>query len=153
MKETAMQQAGIDESATWDISLILQKLSDPASETITQVIPSPEPEPSVLADTLAEKPEVGLQEEAHDPQKLVFRVQILSKVEANSTPSVLIEGERHSTFEYYYKGAYRITVGEFETVQDANNFRMQCRRAGFNQAFVAAFRGEKRETDPSVFKN
>jgi len=153
IKERAVQQAGIIESAIWDISLILQKLADPAMETITQVMPSPEPEPAVLADTLIEKPELVVLDEAPDPQKLVFRVQILSKVSANSTPSVLIDGERHSTFEYYYKGAYRITVGEFERVQDANKFRMQCRGAGFNQAFVAAFRGEKRETDPSVFKN
>jgi hypothetical protein len=66
---------------------------------------------------------------------------------------VVIEGSPYDTYEYYYKGAYRITVGEFETLQAANNFRLQCRRAGFNQAFVAVFRGEKRETDPSVFKN
>jgi len=151
MNETAMQQAGIAESQVWDIPLILQKLADPAVETIAQEMPSPEVEAAVQADTLLER-NVPVQDEAPDPQKLVFRVQILSKVTANSTPSVLIEGEGHSTFEYYYKGAYRITVGEFKTVQAANNFRIQCRRAGFDQAFVAAFRGEKRETDPSVFK-
>jgi len=152
LNETAIQQAGIPELLAWDIPLILQKLADPAVETTTQVMPSPEDVEAVEADTLLESI-VAVQDEASDPQKLVFRVQILSKVIANSTPSVLIEGERHSTFEYYYKGAYRITVGEFETVQAANNFRIQCRRAGFNQAFVAAFRGDKRETDPSVFKN
>lgn len=151
MNETAMQQAGIAESAARNIPLILQKLADPAVESITQVMPTPEVDEAVQADTLSESI-VAVQDEAPDPQNLVFRVQILSKVKANSTPSVLIEGERHSTFEYYYMGAYRITVGEFETVQAANSFRIQCRDAGFDQAFVAAFRGEKRETDPSVFK-
>lgn len=153
LKETSLQQAGIEESADRDLSLILQKLADPPVAASTQDMSSPEPEPEVLADTLIEKPELRIEDEAPDPQRLVFRVQILSKVKANSTPSVNIEGHSYSTFEYYYKGAYRIAVGEFETVQEANKFRILCRGAGFDQAFVAAFRGEKRETDPSVFKN
>ncbi len=150
--ETAIQQAGIEDPAAWDISLILQNLAGPPADPITKVTPPPETEASVQADTRIEKPIAANQDVAPDPQKVIFRVQILSNVNANSTPSVVIEGERHNTFEYLYKGAYRITVGEFETVQAANNFRQQCNRSGFNQAFVAAFRGDKRETDPSVFK-
>jgi hypothetical protein len=151
--ETAIQQAGIEDPAAWDISMILQNLADPPADPISKVTPLAETESLVQADTLIEKPVAANQDAAPDPQKVIFRVQILSNVNANSTPSVVIEGERHTTFEYHYKGAYRITVGEFETVQAANNFRLQCRRSGFNQAFVAAFRGDKRETDPSVFKN
>lgn len=151
IKESALQQSGIEESADQDLPFILQKLADPAVEANIREISSAEPE--VLSDTLTEKPELAIQQDAPDPQTLVFRVQILSKVEANSTPSVIIEGQTYSTFEYFYKGAYRITVGEFDTVQEANEFRISCRAAGFDQAFVAAFRGGKRETDPSVFKN
>jgi len=136
-----------------DISLVLLNLAEPPFDPITIVTPPSETEALVRADTLIEKPIAVSQEIAPDPQKVIFRVQILSNTNANSTPSVVIEGEHHATFEYFYKGAYRITVGEFENVQAANSFRLQCRRAGFSQAFVAAFRGEKRETDPSVFKN
>jgi len=152
LNKTALQQAGNEESAALEISLILQNLADPHANPISKATPPPEPEPARLPDTIAEMPIEDSQEVLPDPEKLVFRVQIVSSDEANSTPSVLIDGTQHNTFEYHYKGAYRITVGEFETVQAANSFRLRCKSAGFNQAFVAAFRGEKRETDPSVFK-
>jgi hypothetical protein len=87
-----------------------------------------------------------------DPSRVTFRVQILSSTKANSRPEVSIGGKPHPTFEYYYKGAYRITVGEFVDLDEANAFRTKCKNSGFNQAWVAAFRGNKRETDPSVFR-
>jgi hypothetical protein len=90
--------------------------------------------------------------EDKDPQRLNFRVQILSSTKPNSRPQVTVDGKSYPTFEYYFKGAYRITVGEFPTVQEANAFRARCKSSGFNQSFVAAFRGEERETDPSVFR-
>ena len=40
----------------------------------------------------------------------------------------------------------------FNTVQEALAFRTACKTAGFNQAFVAAFRNNQRELDPAVFK-
>ena len=142
------------EDADYGLAMILINQSEPPDDyLVTQTPPPPESEPEVQADTLIEQPGVPEQEAADHSRKLVFRVQILSSAKANSTPTVLIEGKTYTTFEYYYKGAYRLTVGEFETVQAANEFRIQCRQAGYNQAFVAAFRGNERETDPSVFKN
>lgn len=88
-----------------------------------------------------------------DPDRLNFRVQILSSTTPGSRPQVTVDGRTYETFEYYWKGAYRITVGEFPTVAEADAFRVRCRAAGFTQSFVAAFRGEERETDPSVFRN
>jgi len=157
--QTAMEHLGMEESTALEISPILQNLSRPPdkqvseerSEAVSQALVQVETPEQI--DTLVEEPEhIGQEPEREDPQKLNFRVQILSSTNANTTPSVVIEGTPYQTYEYFYKGAYRITVGQFESVQDANNFRLQCRRAGFNQAFVAAFRGGKRETDPSVFK-
>lgn len=87
-----------------------------------------------------------------DPNQVVFRIQILSHSKANTQPTVTISGSTHSTWEYYYKGAYRITVGEFLELKDALAFRTKCKASGYNQAFVAAFRGNERETDSSVFK-
>jgi hypothetical protein len=87
-----------------------------------------------------------------DPDRLNFRVQILSSTKPNSRPEVTVDGKKYATFEYYHKGAYRITVGDFPTVKEANAFRAKCKSSGFNQSFVAAFRGEVRETDPSVFR-
>ncbi len=113
----------------------------------------PDPEPVIVVQTTDPVVEAEAEPESlPDPNRVVFRVQILSRSKANSNPSVTIAGTRYQTFEYFYKGAYRITVGEFNTVQEASAFRTKCRSSGFNQAFVAAFRGSERETDPSVFK-
>jgi hypothetical protein len=67
-------------------------------------------------------------------------------------PEITIDGTRYPTFEYYYKGAYRITVGAFPTVQEALALRTKCKSSGYSQAFVAAFRGNERELDPAVFR-
>lgn len=83
---------------------------------------------------------------------VVFRVQIITSLYENSFPSVFIEGEIFNTYEYYYMGSYRITVGAFGTLKEAQEFRIKCLNSGFKQAFVAAFRGDTRITDPSVFK-
>ena len=104
----------------------------PKKEVETRPDPEPTPEP--------------------DPDRVIFRVQILSNTKANSRSEVSIEGKLHSTFEYYYKGAYRITVGDYVDLAEANAFRTKCKNSGFTQAWVAAFRGNKRETDPSVFR-
>lgn len=109
---------------------------------------------ATLVPVIAEVPEQAVPEPEprQDPDRLVFRVQIISAPKANTRPSVTIDGSSHETWEYFYKGAYRITVGEYETVQEALAFRTKCKNSGYNQAFVAAFRGNERETDPSVFK-
>ncbi len=114
----------------------------PPVETIAAVFPEEEVENQSKAKPTPEP----------DPNRVTFRVQILSSVKANSRSEVSIEGKPHSTFEYYYKGAYRITVGEFIDLDKANAFRTKCKNSGFMQAWVAAFRGNKRETDPSVFR-
>jgi hypothetical protein len=87
-----------------------------------------------------------------DPNQVVFRIQILSSTQANSRSNVAIAGKSYPTWEYHYKGAYRITVGQFSSVQEAIAFSNQCRASGFGDAFVAAFRGGQRVTDPSVFR-
>jgi hypothetical protein len=138
------------------------------AETVAEE-PEPEPEPQVvIPEILPEKeepepvqmlavpipvaePEPAPVQEA-DPNQVIFRVQILSSSKPKSQSSVTISGSAYPTWEYYYKGAYRLTVGEFATVEEALAFRAKCKSSGFNQSFVAAFRGNERETDPSVFK-
>jgi len=145
------------------------------TETETKTEPEPETEPAAIAPVVAPvvvpiaqqeeeepepipvvaKPEPEPESEpvpVVDPNQVVFRVQIISNAKAGSQPSVTISGSTHPTWEYYYKGAYRVTVGEFVNLQDALTFRTKCKSSGFNQAFVAAFRGNERELDPSVFR-
>ena len=125
----------------------------PAEETemgVTGETTVPEAEEAVVPGT---PPAVTEKAVEKDPDRLNFRVQILSSTQPNTQPQVTVDGKPYPTFEYYWKGAYRITVGEFPTVAEANAFRAKCKNSGFNQSFVAAFRGEVRETDPSVFRN
>jgi hypothetical protein len=115
------------------------------------IVEEPEPEKVVEAPKAEPEPKKPVPEEP-DPNRLLFRVQILSNAKAGSKTSVVIAGISYSTWEYYYKGAYRITVGTFDTVQEASEFNKKCRSSGFEQSFVAAFRGKERETDPAVFR-
>jgi len=124
-----------------------------AETQVAPVVQQPEPESEPVIETAITEPVLEAEPELEpDPNQVIFRVQILSRTKANSNPSVTIAGTRYQTYEYFYKGAYRITVGEFNTVQEASAFRIKCKSSGFNQAFVAAFRGNERETDPSVFR-
>lgn len=129
---------------------------EPVMEEPEPVLEAEDSEPEIqieAAEPVVEETETQPEPEPEiDPNRVVFRVQILSVSTANSRSSVTIEGTSYDTWEYFYKGAYRITVGEFYTVQEALAFRTLCKNAGFNQAFVAAFRNNERELDPAVFK-
>ena len=57
---------------------------------------------------------------------------------------VTIEGNRYNTFGYFYGGAYRTTVGEFNTLAEARTLQNVMRKLGYNQAFVVAFRNGER---------
>ncbi len=144
-KGIAMKIILHENASDGDISVILQERADPASRT-----PAPETRPQP-----EEEPEPEARPEAISNQgsdELVFRIQIISSLYENSFPTVFVEGTSYTTYEYYYLGSYRITVGKFDSLEEANDFRIKCLNSGFKQAFVAAFRGGKRETDPSVFK-
>ncbi|MBN1133112.1 MAG: PD40 domain-containing protein [Bacteroidales bacterium] len=87
-----------------------------------------------------------------DKEAVVFRVQIVSSSKPKTNYRVNIDGRIYPAFEYYYKGAYRYTVGAFSSAGEADAFKNRCRKAGYSQAFVAAFINDERVTDPSVFK-
>lgn len=153
LNEEALDAAGIDEAAARDIVLLIQGMTDPAAETVTAA------EPVTAAETITEAKTVteAVVEERTPPtgnntDPVVFRVQIISSLYENSFPTVLIDGISYPTFEYYYLGSYRITVGRFTSLEEANAFRTRCLDSGFKQAFVAAFREGERVTDPAVFK-
>lgn len=155
LNEEAVEAAGRNEAAVRNISLYLQGISDPAPESATSVRTEPEtetiaePEPEAEQETVPE-PEPEIVTDPSGP--VVFRIQIISSLYENSFPTVLIDGKSYSTYEYFYLGSFRITVGKFDSLEEANAFRLRCLDSGFKQAFVAAFRGGERETDPSVFK-
>lgn len=171
LNEAAMDAAGITEEAARDIVLLLQGMSNPASHSVSQpsavyaedeailtAEPVGEPETDMEAETGEEDETVSLPvEEVRPPvtidneDPVIFRVQIISSLYENSFPSVLIGGMSYETYEYFYLGSYRITVGMFYSLEQARTFQKMCLDSGFKQAFVAAFRNGERVTDPSVF--
>lgn len=74
----------------------------------------------------------------------VYRIQITANTKPVGTYNVEIGGKEYSTFEYYYMGGYRTTVGEFNTLAEASRFQTLCKKEGFSQAFIAAFSNDKR---------
>jgi hypothetical protein len=102
--------------------------------------PTPKPAPVVTPKLQKETP------------KIVFRVQILSSMKAKDM-TITINNKKYQTWHYYYKGAYRYTIGQFDNVVDAIKFKNICAKNGYPQAFVAAFKGKERITDPKVFRH
>lgn len=158
LNHEAFDAAGINEASARNIVQVLQEMAipyvqgspRPKAEPNTEVEPeaTTEPETTTEAESRAE-PEPA---NSGNQDPVVFRVQIISSLYENSFPNVLIDGKGYATYEYSYLGSYRITVGKFNSLEEANAFRIKCLDSGFKQAFVAAFRGGQRETDPSVFK-
>ncbi|MCU4175346.1 TAXI family TRAP transporter solute-binding subunit [Carboxylicivirga sp. N1Y90] len=80
-----------------------------------------------------------------------YRVQVYSRnYERNE--ELTIDEKIYSTYNYFYKGAYRYTVGEFNTFSEAARFQKSCRSSGYPQAFVVAFINNERSTDANLFK-
>ncbi len=75
---------------------------------------------------------------------VIYRVQFSASMSPKESIEVIIEGKRYKTFGYFYGGAYRTTVGEFNTLAEARTLQSIMRKLGYNQAFVVAFRyGER----------
>ena len=84
---------------------------------------------------------------------IIFRVQILSSMKPQIDFSeVNINNMKYETYEYFYLGEYRYTIGYFQNLEQAVEIQNICRDSGYKQAFVAAFKNNERITDPSVYK-
>jgi hypothetical protein len=83
---------------------------------------------------------------------VVYRVQILSSMASKGKCQITVFNKPYDTYEYYYKKAYRCTIGEFSSIARAIELRNICRSAGYPQAFVVAFKNNIRSFDPQLFK-
>jgi len=88
---------------------------------------------------------------AENKAAVVYRVQIFSGGTGGST-KVKVDNKTYMTYEYKYNGNYRTCIGEFSSLTPAKDFQNLCRKSGFPQAFVVAFKENVRSTDPALFK-
>ena len=82
---------------------------------------------------------------------LIYRVQILSGSKSTGSYNVTINGKSYKTYEYIYKGAYRITIGEFSSYSQALKLLNEC-HSTYTNAFIVVFRNNERVNDPSLLR-
>ncbi len=83
---------------------------------------------------------------------IVYRVQILSTSNSKGSYNLTLAGKEYSTYEYFHVGAYRTCIGEFRMLKPAKELQGICRKNGYPQAFVIAFKNGKRSNDPEFFR-
>jgi hypothetical protein len=83
---------------------------------------------------------------------VIYRVQILSGISPQKSNEIILNGEIFKTYEYFYLGEYRYTIGEFRTLTSAIQLQKLCRENGFPRAFIAAFKNNTRSLDLKLFK-
>jgi uncharacterized protein len=83
---------------------------------------------------------------------VIYRVQIFSESEKQNVNDLIIKGKSYKTWVYAHSGAYRYTIGEFTSLSPAAELQELCRKSGYPQAFVAAFKNNVRSNDPKLFK-
>jgi cell division septation protein DedD len=124
---------------------VISKVSEKPAVIKTETEIKPEKTKPVETKTASTVP-------AAQNNEVIYRVQILSAANPKKTKEVIMNGKSYPCFEYLYKGAYRITIGEFKSLQPAMEFQKTCRQSGYQDAFVAAFIDNARSLDPKLFK-
>jgi hypothetical protein len=119
-----------------------------AMKPVEQAKP-PEKEPEkrvpVEAKVVVSKPASTIPQEIKDV--IVYRIQFLSTSKPRMENQIVINGVTYQTFEYFYLGLYRYTVGQFRTLSSAKELQSLCRKSGYPQAFIAAFKNDVRLVD------
>jgi hypothetical protein len=83
---------------------------------------------------------------------VTYRVQIYSRNYEKKDVQIILNGKSYKTYVYSYLDAYRYTIGEFTSLAPAAELQNICRKSGYQEAFVAAFKNNLRSTDPDLFK-
>jgi hypothetical protein len=83
---------------------------------------------------------------------VIYRVQLLPSTTQINSKEMVINGTSYKIYEYLYLGAYRHTIGEFNTLGLAIALQRICRQSGYSQSFVVAFKNNIRSLDMNLFK-
>ena len=105
-------------------------------------------QPKVRVDTV--KPITPVTEKLKDV--VVYRVQFLSSVTQKSLKEIVVNGKSYTPYIYFYLKEYRYTAGEFTSLEHAKELQFAMRKAGYPQAFVAAFKNNTRSLDLANFR-
>jgi TRAP transporter TAXI family solute receptor len=89
---------------------------------------------------------------SNNREGITYRIQIYSRNYQKNDNQVIINGETYNTYVYSHLGAFRYTIGEFNSLSSAVELQNLCRESGYHEAFVAAFKNNLRSNDPDLFK-
>jgi uncharacterized protein len=109
-------------------------------------------EPDAIAENQAAAAKVPVTVNAGAKDAVTYRVQIYSRNYQKKDDQIIIDGRNYSAYSYLYLGAYRYTIGEFSALNAAIELQNAARKAGYNEAFVAAFKNNVRSIDINLFK-
>lgn len=141
--------------------LILPELKEvvKAPDTTVNIASIPEKKAVIVPEPIIKPPEakvviIKTTVATPDDQKdvIIYRIQFLSGTRPQKNNQINVDGESYKTYEYYYLGEYRYTIGEFRTLAPAIELQNTLRRSGYPQAFVAAFKNNTRSLDFKLFK-
>jgi TRAP transporter TAXI family solute receptor len=126
---------------------ILRKQGHPKWKDV--IIPD---EPGIVTETKTTPVKTPDQVSSVTKDAVVYKVQIYSRNYQQAEEQVLIAGKTYKSWCYSHLGAYRYTIGEFTYLSSAVELQNACRKSGYEEAFVAAFKNNERSTDPDLFK-
>jgi hypothetical protein len=88
-----------------------------------------------------------VKKEQQSTEEVVYKIQFLSSMRSVNSRTIVLDGVSYRTSEYFYKGAWRITLGEFKNLDDAVRVRRLLNEEGYDEAFVAIFVNGERSLD------
>jgi hypothetical protein len=112
--------------------------------------PSESTSTSPSAKVVIIKPTSSIPEQLKDV--VVYRIQFLSTTRPRKEDQIVINGVAYKTFEYFYLDSYRYAVGEFTSLAPAKELQATCKKSGYPQAFIGAFKNDMRSLDLTSFK-
>jgi len=83
---------------------------------------------------------------------VIYRVQLLPSASQIISKKMVINNISYKIYEYQFRGAQRFTIGEFSTLAPATVLQNTCRKSGYPQSFVVAFKNNMRSLDENLFK-
>jgi hypothetical protein len=114
----------------------IQVKSEPVAAPITQVQPEQEaPKPTVT-------------QSATPSDALVYRIQFATNSKPKGNYEITLSGNKYTTFEYIYNGAYRLCAGEFNSSNEAAALQKTFRQNGYKDAFIVVFKDNVRVLEP-----
>jgi hypothetical protein len=88
-----------------------------------------------------------VKKEQQSTEEVIYKIQFLSSMRSVNPRTIVLDGVSYRTSEYFYKGAWRITLGEFNDLDQAVRVRRLLNEEGYDEAFVTVFVNGERSLD------